>query len=195
VRRPPGLRSGESVPSLQNHQDVTLCRYASNGFVACVFFYASKLQRLVRLSARCQNPRNPYRPIDAQTVVPSDLAVDPEGDAQDVHRFSMRQGCLIEKSRLRLSWQFRIGRGMFSLVTFFAPKKVTRAPARKRSQASPARHESSTPIAPQKNRWDVLVWINQQESRKSPKKNASQIHLTGIPESSKISVFSEQPTD
>ena len=30
------------------------------------------------------------------------LIVDPEGDAQDVHRFSMRQGCLIEKSRLRL---------------------------------------------------------------------------------------------
>ena len=66
------------------------------------FFYASKLQHLVRLSAGCQNSSNPYRPIDAQTAVSSDLAVDPEGDAQDVHRFSMRQGCLIEKSRLRL---------------------------------------------------------------------------------------------
>ena len=52
-----------------------------------------------------------------------------------MRRFSMRQGCLIEKSRLHLSWQFRIGREVFSLVTFFAPKKVTRAPARKSCQA------------------------------------------------------------
>jgi hypothetical protein len=31
---------------------------------------------------------------------------------------------------------------MFSLVTFFAPKKVTRAPARKRRQALPAHHHA-----------------------------------------------------
>ncbi len=49
--------------------------------------------------------------------------VDPEGDAQDVHRFSMRQGCLIEKSRPSLRWPFRIGREVFSLVTFFSKRK------------------------------------------------------------------------
>jgi hypothetical protein len=55
---------------------------------------------------------------DSRTTV-----VDPEGDAQDVHRFSMRQGCLIEKSRLRLRRQFRIGREVFSLVIFFSKRK------------------------------------------------------------------------
>ena len=30
---------------------------------------------------------------------------DPEGDAQDARRFSMRHGCLIEKFRARFGWQ------------------------------------------------------------------------------------------
>ncbi len=67
------------------------------------------------------------KPPHGQTKI-----VDPEGGAQEVRRFSMRHGCLIEKSPLRFSLQFRSGLGVFSLVTFFAPKKVTRAPARKR---------------------------------------------------------------
>ncbi|MFZ2755036.1 MAG: hypothetical protein WAZ48_16530, partial [Lysobacteraceae bacterium] len=76
------------------------------------------------------------------------LVGDPKGDAQDVHRFSMRQGCLIEKSRLRLRRQFRIGLEMSSLVTFFAPKKVTRAPARKGCPALPAHHGLPTSKPP-----------------------------------------------
>jgi hypothetical protein len=30
---------------------------------------------------------------------------DPEGDGQEVRRFSTRQGCLVEKSRPKVSWQ------------------------------------------------------------------------------------------
>ena len=111
--------------------------------LSCIAFFMP----FVRSSDRCQNSSNLYRPIHVQTMVWSDVPVDPEGDVQDVHRFSMRHGCLIEKSRPSRRSLFRIGRGVFSLVTFFAPKKVTRAPARKRSQALPARHESSTPTA------------------------------------------------
>ncbi len=67
---------------------------------------------------------------------------DPEGGGQEVRRFSMRQGGLIEKSGPQSSRQMCIGTGKFSLVTFFAPKKVTRAPARKRFRALPAGHDS-----------------------------------------------------
>jgi hypothetical protein len=56
-------------------------------------------------------------------MVSSDQVVDPEGGAQEVRRFSMRQGCLIEKSRPHSSWQFRIGLEVFSLVTFFSKRK------------------------------------------------------------------------
>jgi hypothetical protein len=40
-------------------------------------------------------------------------------------------GCRIEKSRPRVRWQICLGIKEFSLVTFFATKKVTRAQARK----------------------------------------------------------------
>ncbi|MBN8213456.1 MAG: hypothetical protein J0M09_11100, partial [Xanthomonadales bacterium] len=62
-------------------------------------------------------------------------------------RFSMRHGCLIEKCRLHLGLQFGIGLEVFSLVTFFAPKKVTRAPARKRLQALPINHGALESVA------------------------------------------------
>jgi hypothetical protein len=46
-----------------------------------------------------------HRPHSLADALRYHMAGDPEGDAQDVHRFSMRQGCFIEKSRLRLSRQ------------------------------------------------------------------------------------------
>ena len=68
-------------------------------------------------------PHTVHRPLGAKIIAMSDSSVDPEGGAQDVRRFSMRQGCLIEKSQLRLSRQFRIGLKVFSLVTFFSKRK------------------------------------------------------------------------
>src|SRR5690606_22803293 len=44
---------------------------------------------------------------------------DPEGAAQDVRRFSTRQGCLVEKSPRRRIPGFAVGTKAFSLVRFF----------------------------------------------------------------------------
>jgi hypothetical protein len=52
---------------------------------------------------------NGKRPCDIAGAVLYPLFGDPEGDAQDVHRFPMRHGCLIGKSPLPFRWQFRIG--------------------------------------------------------------------------------------
>jgi hypothetical protein len=131
VRRPLGLRSGEIVLCLQDHWDVTLCGHPTSGSPACVMLHASQLQHLVRSSGRCQNSSNLHRPIDVQTMVSSDQVVDPEGDAQDVHRFSMRQGCLIEKSRLRFRSQFRIGPECFFGYFLCAKESNSRTSAKK----------------------------------------------------------------
>ena len=85
--------------------------------------------------------------VDGRSAAIDGNAVgDPKGDAQDARRFSMRHGGLIEKSRPLPRWQMCPGPDMFSLVTFFAPKKVTRAPARKTFRAFPkAQPRSHTP--------------------------------------------------
>jgi hypothetical protein len=48
-------------------------------------------------------PSNDYRLNDLSGAARYPLYADPEGDAQDVHRFSMRHGCFIEKSRPSVS--------------------------------------------------------------------------------------------
>ena len=90
----------------------------TNSSVAFVAIRASKRQHVVLLNVCYQKTRNLHRPIDIQTIASSDWFADPEGGAQEVRRFSMRYGCLIEKTQPYSSWQFRIGLGMFSLVTF-----------------------------------------------------------------------------
>jgi hypothetical protein len=54
---------------------------------------------LFRAFGNCLVPLTPKPPYCRAKIV------DPEGGAQDVRRFSMRQGCLIEKSRLRFRSQ------------------------------------------------------------------------------------------
>ena len=76
------------------------------------------------------------RPDDLANTARYPLIADPEGDAQDVHRFSMRQGCFIEKSPPRLSRQFRSGLECFLDSRF------------QRSPFGPA-----SPFAPQAAQW------------------------------------------
>ncbi len=89
----------------------------------------------------------------------------PGGDAQDVRRFSMRQdassknpGFASERRfelDLRCFLDSRLCRSSFGSASPFTPiavqcpKKLTRAPARKRCQALPKSHPSQTSAAPQ----------------------------------------------
>ena len=144
VHRPPGLRSRDSTPRLPSYRDDCLYRRANSG---SAIFIAARPQRLSNCRAiACKLPALPktvsslrhsnYRAVG--------LNRRPGGRRTGRAPFFDEAGRLIEKSQLRFRRQFRIGLGMFSLVTFFAPKKVTRAPARKRSQALPTLHKAPT---------------------------------------------------
>lgn len=65
----------------------------------------------------------------------------PERDAQDAHRFSVKEGCLIEQFRPLFSRLFGSGLEIFFLVAF-----LTRASARKGSKPYPYTIETINPI-------------------------------------------------
>ncbi len=95
-------------------------------------FIAHELQPAAQSHAACLGGQKLLRPINIQATAPPDQDRRPRGRRTGSAPFFDEAGRLIEKSRPRPRGQFRIGLGMSSLVTFFAPKKVTRAPARKR---------------------------------------------------------------
>ena len=57
--------------------------------------------RVMRHDTRAQlrSCRRAYRPNERAATTRAPLPIDPEGGAQEVRRFSTRQGCLVEKSR------------------------------------------------------------------------------------------------
>jgi hypothetical protein len=147
VHRPPGLRSwsGNTMAwvsigrySFQVHKKVRL---------RCMLKPAGDQRQAKRQNNRSHANRWPSSQQSCRRSTPS-LDWRPVGRCTGCASFFDEAGCLIEKSRPHSSRQFRIGLGMSSLVTFFAPKKVTRAPARKRCQALPVHHDPPTSAVP-----------------------------------------------
>ena len=90
---------------------------------------------------------NGKRPGNIADVVHYPLIGDPEGGAQDVRRFSMRQDASSKNPGFASDCSLELDLSVF-FGDFLFKKKVTRAPARKRCQALPAHHEVPTSTAP-----------------------------------------------
>ena len=73
----------------------------------------TQLQSVTRLYTCCQNACNVHRPINIQTVASSDQVVDPEGGAQDVRRFSMRQDASSKNPRFAADGRFGLDLNVF----------------------------------------------------------------------------------
>jgi hypothetical protein len=82
------------------------------------------------------------------------LVGDPKGDAQDVHRFSMRQDASSKNPGFASDCSLELDLSVF-FGDFLFKKKVTRAPARKRCQALPVHHEAPASTAPKSSSRDV----------------------------------------
>ncbi len=105
VRRPPGLlsRSSNAVAwiSIGRISFHLFWQFACDGVAVWNLFRTSRLANNSLHHRSCAVKGQ--RPDETSDMEHYPLVGDPKGDAQDVHRFSMRQGCLIEKSRLHLS--------------------------------------------------------------------------------------------
>ncbi len=91
------------------------------------------------------------RPDADSSVARSRGAGNPEGGAQDVRRFPMRQDASSENSGCGTGGRFELDLSVF-FGHFLFEKKVTRAPARKRFQAFITSHETQMAGASQRTR-------------------------------------------
>ncbi len=122
VHRPMGLQSwsGSAVAwvsigrySFQVHKKVRL---------RCILKPAGDQRQSKQQNNRSHTNRWPSSQQSCRRIA---LSLDwrPVGRCTGCASFFDEAGCLIEKSRPYSSWQFRIGLGVFSLVTFFSKRK------------------------------------------------------------------------
>ena len=91
------------------------------------------------------------RPDDDSNATPGAGIGNPEGGAQDVRRFSMRQDASSKNSGCGTDGRFELDLSVF-FGHFLFEKKVTRAPARKRFRAFITSHGTQRAGAPRRTR-------------------------------------------
>jgi len=104
----------------------------------------------------------PDRPDDDSSAARNAETGNPEGGAQEVRRFPMRQDASSENSGCGTVGRFELDLHVF-FGHFLFEKKVTRAPARKRFRAFLAPHGTRTARAPRRIRAHRTIIVPQRE--------------------------------